>query len=79
MSASDKWEKGGHGESRMAVVYCTLCGNRKAKDAETGEELDFIVAMTPEMVAEIRADARCIYCGSAMDVKYLDEMEEDGE
>ena len=66
-----------HRESRMAMVYCTLCGNRKAKNAETGEEVDFVVGMTPEMVAEIRSDARCVYCGSPMDVKYVDELDDD--
>ena len=70
-------DSGERRESRMAMVYCTLCGNRKAKNAETGEEVDFVVGMTPEMVAEIRADARCVYCGSPMDVKYLDELEEE--
>lgn len=63
----------------MVIVYCTLCGNRKAKNMETGEEVDFIVGMTPEMISEIRADAKCVYCGSPMDVKPLDEMDEEGE
>jgi hypothetical protein len=61
---------------RMVMVYCTLCGNRKAKNMETGEEVDFIVGLTPEMIAEIRSDAKCVYCGSAMDIKFVEELDE---
>jgi hypothetical protein len=79
MSESDERPEKDKGESRMVVVYCTFCGNRKAKNMETGEEVDFIVGLTPEMIAEIRSDAKCVYCGAAMDVKPLDEMGEEGE
>jgi hypothetical protein len=79
MSEPEESGKGEKGHTRMVLIYCTLCGNRKAKNAETGEEVDFVVGMTAEMIAEIRADAKCVYCGSPMDIKFVDELEEGRE
>jgi hypothetical protein len=57
----------------LAVIYCTLCGNR-SMHATDGGKVTMTWRMTPRELRMMRrelAKTRCIYCDGSIDIRVL--------
>jgi hypothetical protein len=62
-------------------IYCTLCGNRSMRRADTGQDLEVVLVLSRDDVERVKSEvvtARCAYCGSGMALEELGPHVGDG-